>query len=392
MKKFGLVGKTLTYSYSQIIHQFLLSKYQIDGTYDLIEVDAIEPALLEQYDGLNITIPYKETIIPFLTENHSPIGACNTIIKKGASLIGYNTDIIGFDLLVKKIDLSTIEDVVILGGGASAKMVSNYFEGKNITIISRRDAHYNYDLLPTLKADILVNTTPIGMNTYESIVDEKTIRNFNAVIDINYNPMNSKMLALAKQQDIKCINGLYMLIMQAIKAFEIWNDIIIDEAVIEEVYQHICFKTVKNIALIGMPLSGKSTMIKKFNGLDLDDEIVKRTGQAISDLLENGTFRTYETTVLKELATQKQPLIALGGGAILKPENIEALKDYLIIFLNTELDVLMSRSEQSERPLIKQKSDLLKLYNERLPLYNRYCNLKMTEEELEGKLNEINGN
>ncbi len=288
--------------------------------------------------------------------------------------------------------MPTIEDVVILGGGASSKMASKYFEGKNITVISRRDAYYNYELLPTLKADILVNTTPIGMNTYESIVDEKTINNFKAVIDINYNPMNSKMLALAKQQDIKCINGLYMLIMQAIKAFEIWNDITIDEAVIEEVYQYICFKTVKNIALIGMPLSGKSTMIKKFNGLDLDDEIMNRTGKTISFLLENGTFRAYETAILQELVLQKKPLIALGGGAILKKENIEALKDYLIIFLSTELDVLISRSEKSERPLIKQKSDLLKLYNERLPLYNRYCNLKMTEEELEEKLNEINGN
>jgi len=123
------------------------------------------------------------------------------------------------------------------------------------------------------------------------------------------------------------------------------------------------------IAIIGMPLAGKTTLIRELNGIDLDDVVEKRNDQSVAELLAKGTFRLAETEALTYLVQKETPLIALGGGAILKTENIALLNDYFIVFLNTPLAVLHERSLTSTRPLIKQKTDLDRLFEERYPLY-----------------------
>ncbi|GBU10983.1 hypothetical protein AwErysi_05990 [Erysipelotrichaceae bacterium] len=392
MRKYGLVGKKLSYSYSKIIHTFLIEYYNLSAVYDLIEVDFIDSKLLAQYDGLNITIPYKADVIPFLQKNLSPIAAVNTILKNGDELIGYNTDIIGFSYLVEKLAITDIKKIVILGSGASSKMVAHFFADAEIIVISRNHPQYNYEYLQTITADLLINTTPVGMDAYDSPIPSELLTHYRGIIDINYNPLNSKLGMDAKKQNIPYINGLYMLIIQAVRAFEIWFELSVDPSVVEEIYYHICFLTHPKIALIGMPMSGKTTAITAFFGCDLDDQIIKRSGEKIADMLDRGTFRRAESRTLQALVNEGHKLIALGGGAILNFENLEIIKDYLIIFLNTPLEVLQKRIQTDTRPLLKKKGDLEKLYEKRIPLYKQYANITIETNELEAKLNEYFNN
>jgi shikimate dehydrogenase len=383
MKKYGLLGKKLTYSYSKIIHDFLIRRFKLAASYDLLEVDEITLELLTSYAGLNVTIPYKEVVLPFLQESFSPILAVNTVIYANDCLQGFNTDMAGFDLLVQKLNLGNITHVVILGSGASSMMVAKYFEAIDVVIISRGDEQFNYETLKDLSGDIIINTTPIGMETFESVVDASIIANFRGVIDINYNPINSKLSLLSKGANKPFINGLYMLIMQAVKSFEIWHQLEVNASIIEEIYLHVLLETTTKIALIGMPLSGKTTYITSHNGIDLDAEIIAATGKMIETLLAENNFRDEETKILAQLTKKQSPLIALGGGAILRAENIELLKDYLIIFLEVPLEVLIKRSQSDDRPLIKNKTDLLKLYEQRIDLYRKYANISLSFEQLE---------
>ncbi|MGL5041714.1 MAG: shikimate kinase [Culicoidibacterales bacterium] len=386
MKKYGLVGKKLTYSYSKIIHDFLIDHFNVAASYDLLEVDEITADLLLGYAGLNVTIPYKEVVLPFLSENFSPILAVNTLVCADGLLSGFNTDIIGFDLLVAKLGITNIKRVVILGQGASSMMVAKYFAGLEVITISRSNKTSNYETLKHLQGDIIVNTTPIGMETFASIIDESIISNFVGVIDINYNPLNSKLALLTKGLNKPFINGLYMLIMQAVKSFEIWHKLVVELDVVEQIYAHVLFKTTTKIALVGMPLSGKTTAITRYNGVDLDAQIILDTGMPIELLLAEKRFRAEETKTLMQLTAKGTPLIALGGGAILKNENIELLKDYLIVFLDIPLDVLIERSKQEYRPLIKSEADVVKLYNQRIDLYRKHANISLNFEQLEAYL------
>lgn len=383
LKKYGLIGKSLSYSFSKIIHEKLFELYQIDATYELIETDTINRDLLERYDGLNITIPYKTEVMTYLDENNCPFPSCNTIKNEAGVLRGYNTDIAGFDLMIKVLNLPQIERVTILGSGASSKMIQHYFKDIDVTVISRQSNTHNYRTLSRFHGDILINTTPIGMAEYESPVSVQTIEQYESVIDLNYNPLNSKLMHDTMKQNKTFVTGLIMLVEQAIKAFEIWNTIKVDRTVFDKIYAEICFILFPKIAIVGMSLSGKTTLIKKLGGLDLDAEIERRTKTCIPVLLDRGDFRDVETQILTELVSEAAPLIALGGGAALKHENIELLKDYLIIALNTPLEVLKERSKSNYRPLIKNTEDVERLYNERYETYHRVSNLTRSSTDIE---------
>ncbi|MGL4382277.1 MAG: shikimate kinase, partial [Bacilli bacterium] len=188
--------------------------------------------------------------------------------------------------------------------------------------------------------------------------------------------------------DIKFEGGLKMLIVQAIKAFEIWNEIKVDDLHINKIYNLVAFKMNPKVALMGMPLAGKSTLIKSYHGSDLDATIEKKTKQKIALMLEEGTFRDYETAVLKELVDQESTLIALGGGAILKHENIEILKDYLLVYIDVSLPELKRRLKCSKRPLLKSASDVEMTYNTRLPIYLKYANVAIKPQEMRFYLDE----
>ncbi len=392
MKKFGLIGKNLTYSHSKYIHEFFIEQYKVAATYDLIQQEEFDSSTLDQYDGLNITIPYKQDVIKYLDVNNASIAAINTIMNKEGILSGYNTDILGFALLVDKLKLDDIKKVVILGGGATSLMVKEYFKSQEVVVISRKDKTYNYEYLTNIQADLLVNTTPVGMNEFKSPIKEELLVNYRGVIDLNYNPFNSKLSLDCKKYDIKFINGLYMLIKQAAKSFEIWNDLKISDDIIEKLYLKLLFKTNKKVALIGMPLSGKTTLTKRYRGYDLDKEIEKEYNEKIPMMLENNTFRDRESFVLKKMVNQQVPLLALGGGCILKHSNIELLKDYLLVYLKVDLTILKGRLAKSYRPLLKSEKDLEDTFKKRKPLYEKYANVIVDRRELEELLNENRNN
>lgn len=376
MKQFGLVGQVLNYSYSKIIHEYLLAYYQLEGSYELIEIDDLKNLNLNQYEGLNVTIPYKEKIAHYLDNDEKVV---NTIYQKR----GYNTDVCGFAYLIKQID-KPISDVVILGSGASSKMIQNYFakDKVKVQVISRQDN--SYQLLDHLRADLLINTTPVGMNEYASVIDESLLPNYQVVIDLNYNPLNSKLKMDALKHDIPFIGGLDMLIVQALEAFKIWHGIDYNEAMIKRVKAHVLFSVFADkIAIIGMPLAGKSTFVATYHGVDLDDEVEKKYHSKVSQMLAANTFRTRETQVLAQLAQDPHNhLMALGGGSVLKYENMVAIKDYLIIYLKVPLTTLKGRLATNQRPLLKSTADLERIYQERQALYHRYANLELNNEEL----------
>lgn len=376
MKQFGLVGKVLNYSYSKIIHEYLLAYYQLDGSYELIEVDDLQNLDIGQYEGLNVTIPYKEAIAHYLENDEKVV---NTIYQKK----GYNTDVYGFDYLIKQID-KPIESVVILGSGASSKMIQKYFakEKVNVQIISRQDN--SYQLLDHLRADLLINTTPVGMNEYASVVNEAYLPNYQDVIDLNYNPLNSKLKMDALKHGIPFYGGLDMLIVQALEAFKIWHGIDYDEHMIKQVKAHVLASVFADkIAIIGMPLAGKTTFVASYRGVDLDDEVENEYHSKVSEMLADQTFRTRESQVLAQLVQDSQNhLMALGGGSVLKYENMLAIKDYLIIYLKVPLDTLKERLATNQRPLLKSTADLERIYQERQDLYHRYANLELNNEEL----------
>lgn len=388
MKKYGLVGKKLDYSYSKLIHDYLINKYELEATYELIETNSLSLELLMAYDGLNITIPFKEDVLKYLSVDSLPLVSCNTITKIGEHLYGDNTDYIGFESLVNDLNNKKCEKIVILGSGGSSKMVQDYFSDKEVIVISRKDPIYNYEYLKSVQADLLVNATPVGMNEHKSNVDIETLKNFGAVIDLNYNPINSKLALDTKYTGRRFVGGLKMLIVQALAAFEIWTGIKRDNALIEEIYNYLLFTMYDKIALIGMPLAGKSTIIHEYGGIDIDEMIVERNQEKIETLLASGYFRELETKELAYQVKQNASLIALGGGAILNHKNIELIKDYIIIFLNTPLLILLERYRDGIRPLLKDKDELIRVYNKRLPLYMTYANIVIEEDKLKELLNE----
>lgn len=376
MNKYGLVGKSLSYSFSKIIHEFLIQEFNVDATYELIETDSLSKELIDSYDGLNITIPYKQEVTKFVSDN-SGIGVCN-VVHNGN---GYNVDIDGFIYLYNK--LSNVNNTVVLGNGACAKLIKNNLENC-MCIETLNNPDYT-----DLKGDLLVNATPVGMNQYDSIVDENVIKNFKNVIDLNYNPLNSKMKYLCYKHNVKYLDGLEMLVVQAIKSFEIFNNIKVDDKYVKLTVLKVLKQLGLSVAIVGMPLSGKSTLAKQFNGIDIDDEISKN--YSINELIKDeSNFRNVESEVIA--MHLDKPLICLGGGAIKTAKNLELLKNHLIIFLDEELSVLESRYQEGIRPLLKSLSDVEKTYNDRIELYHNFSNIKLSYSELEEFLNEYYNN
>jgi len=256
MAKFGLLGKKLSHSISPLIHDIIFDITGFCGTYELYEMGEVTNIyeIFNDLDllGLNVTIPYKENVkvqLKNLTKEAIYIGAVNTILKKEAELIGSNTDYYGFKemLQVEEIDISG-KRVAILGTGGAAKTVEFYAKKHNaadIFYISRTPdktkQEFSYEDLKNMRYEILVNTTPVGMypNILESPVDIEVIKNADVLIDLIYNPHETKFLKLGREHGKICCNGLYMLIAQAIKAQEIWQNLSFDEEIIKEIHTRV---------------------------------------------------------------------------------------------------------------------------------------------------------
>lgn len=263
MKVLGLIGKKLSHSLSPEIHRGIFKELNINGSYSLFEVSKEQSRNIGNsirtlnIHGVNVTIPYKEVVLEQLDEisiEAKNIGAVNAIENKNGVLKGYNTDYYGFGRMLEKFSVN-IEDkiVVILGSGGASKAVEQYIKDskcRKLIIVTRKRTteHYlrnceivTYEELKEIKGDVLINTTPIGMypNVDNSPVDKDVIKNYDTLVDIIYNPMQTKFLKYGNELGKKTIDGLYMLVGQAIKAEEIWNNVIISREIEEEIYKNV---------------------------------------------------------------------------------------------------------------------------------------------------------
>ena len=385
MKKYGCIGKKLTHSFSKEIHAKLA-----DYAYDLIELAEEEIApFFEKKDfaAINVTIPYKQTVIPYLdsiSEVAERIGAVNTIVNKDGKLCGYNTDYYGMKALIERIGIDlTGKKVLVLGTGGTSKtarvVAADMGAAEILTVSRRKTDHYiTYEEAVQKHADanVIINTTPSGMypDCESRPIDITEFTQLIGVVDVVYNPLCTNLVLDAKQRGIKAEGGLYMLIMQAVVAVERFLDTRIAKEVADQVFASI-YASKENVVLAGMPGSGKSTVgkllnIEGFEFVDTDEEIEKRCGCSIKERIQEkgeASFRALETEVIREVSSMNCRIISTGGGAVLKEENVRALKrNGKLYFLNADLSRLQATDS---RPLSDTQEKLARLYTERMGIY-----------------------
>ncbi len=396
--KYGCIGEHLKHSFSKEIHGEI-------ACYDY-EIREIEPKNLENFiktadfSGINVTIPYKEAVMPYLDEI-SPIaqkiGSVNTVVNRNGKLFGYNTDFFGMKCLVEKAKIDiTAKKVAILGTGGTSKTayaLSENLGAGEIIFVSRRKAENSvtYEELYAGHKDtkIIINTTPVGMfpSPNFSPVDLDLLPEVEGVVDAVYNPLNTKLYKVAKAKGIKAATGLYMLVAQAVRASEIFLDKNYNKTLIDETYKKIR-KSKENIVLTGMPASGKTTVgqavAKKLGRefIDCDKLIENRIGCKISEFFkEKGekAFRDIESQIIDEISNKNGLVISTGGGAVLREENICALKrNGTVFFLNRSLHLLVPTSD---RPLSSNTGDMEKRYNERYPIYLKTSDIEISADQ-----------
>ena len=385
---YGLIGEKLGHSFSAEIHQKLKSNPYALVELSKEELDAFFAA--KDFSAINVTIPYKTAVIPYLSyvdEAANEIGAVNTVVNKNGELWGYNTDFYGLSALISHAGI-TLQNkkVAILGTGGTSKTalaVAKSLGAKEVLLVSRNagDGVITYQELTNFHTDIevLINTTPVGMypNTEATPVGVSTFAKLSGVIDAIYNPLCTQLILDAQKRGIPAEGGLYMLVAQAVRASELFLNCTYEADTAEHIYQTILNKT-ENIVLSGMPGAGKSTvgrlLAQELNRpfFDLDEEIVRFAGRSIPEIFATdgeATFRNLETEVLREvLANQKGIVLATGGGAVLRDENVDFLhRNGKIYFLDRPLEALLPTSD---RPLANSEEAIRRRYEER---YERYC-------------------
>lgn len=384
--RYGLIGEHLGHSFSREIHERIA-----DYKYEIHEVapDALGDFLSNPtFEGINITIPYKEKAIPYLyfvSDNARKIGAVNTVRNENGKLYGYNTDYMGMRALIlrNKIDLKD-KKALILGCGGTSKTgyaVLSDLGVRQIVRVGREgegaDVLYKDVLNEHSDAEFILNTTPVGMypKNEGKIIDVNDFPKLEGLIDVVYNPLRTNIVLDARKKGIKAESGLYMLVSQAIYASEIFTGNKISEELCTATFNEILLQK-ENIVLVGMPSCGKTTVghyLASQTGrelIDTDDEIVKRIGMEISEyfaLYGEEKFREVESEVVKEACAKNGAIIATGGGAILRDENVRYMKQNgRVYFLNRALDLL---TPTSDRPTASDYEALRKRYNER---YSKY--------------------
>ncbi len=385
MAKYGCIGKKLTHSFSKEIHAKLA-----DYKYELIELNEEELKNFftdKNFNAINVTIPYKQTVIPYLdslSDVAKRIGAVNTIVNKNGKLYGYNTDYFGMKALVEKIGIDIKgKKVLILGTGGTSKtarVLTADLGACEVITVSRSESEnyisYEKAVSEHSDAQVIINTTPSGMfPDCDGIpIDISAFSKLEGVVDAVYNPLRTNLVLTAKERGIKAEGGLYMLVMQAVVAVEKFLDTEIEKAVADNVFADI-LASKESIVLTGMPGSGKSTVgklinIDSFSFTDTDEEIEKRCGCPIKELINSKGekhFRDLETQVIKEISSKGGQIISTGGGSILRKENVDYLKrNGKIFFINANPKRLCPTDS---RPLSDTFDKLKKLYDERIDIY-----------------------
>lgn len=391
---YGLIGEKLGHSYSKEIHGYL-ANYD----YTLREVskeDFDSFATAREFKAINVTIPYKQTIIPYLSyidESAKTIGAVNTVVNKDGRLHGYNTDFFGLASLIKKIGVSLKGlKVSVLGTGGTSKTaiaVAKSLGAKEVLTVSRTqsDGVITYGELYEKHKDVeyIINTTPVGMfpKIFDAPIDISGFESLLGVADAIYNPLRTPLVVAATERGIPAEGGLYMLVAQAVRASEIFLDTKYSDDSILNIYNKISSRK-ENIVIVGMPASGKSTVGKILAEslsrklVDTDELIVKKAGMPITEIFAKygeQYFRDLETEAVKEAAAMNSVVIATGGGAILREENVMALRQGgKLFFIDRPLEKLIPTSS---RPLSSDREAITKRYNERYSIYCSVCDVKI---------------
>ncbi len=392
--KIGLIGEKLGHSFSKLIHERLA-----DNPYDLIPLarDAVDRFLKERnFDGLNVTIPYKQTVIPYCDEvdpTALEIRAVNTLVNQDGKLKGYNTDLGGFLYLVQSSGIPFAgKKVLILGSGGTSRTVmaaAKRLGARECYVVGRqrREGVISYEDCYALHRDaqVVVNTSPVGMypNNGQCLFKLDQFPDCAGVVDVIYNPLYTELLLQAQERGIPCANGLQMLVAQAKYAQDLFQGRELPQEEIRRIYGEL-LRQQSNLVIIGMPSAGKTTigrmaadaLGKEF--LDLDDLIIEKAGMSIPEIFSRfgeARFRELEKEAAAEASKRTGWVIATGGGCVKNAENMRHLRQNgVIVFLDRKLESLVTGSD---RPLSSSVQALAQMYQERLPLYQQYSDIRV---------------
>ena len=392
--QYGLIGAKLSHSYSPAIHARL-------GDYDYrlleqTEAEFIDLLTRRDFRGLNVTIPYK--VLAFnrcdeLSDTAREVGCVNTLlVRPDGSLYGHNTDIGGFIALSRHagVEIAGKKAVILGSGGTSltARAACRRLGAREIVVVSRKGP-VDYAALYRDHADaqVLINTTPVGMypNNGEPAADISRLPKLEGVLDVIYNPDKTKLVLDAEARGIPAAGGLYMLVGQAREAAEMFAGRAIPELETERIYRQLRGEAL-NLILIGMPGSGKSRIARAVAGrmgrpfVDLDEEIVKRAGKSIPGIFVDGgeaAFRALERDVIRDICKEKGLVIATGGGAVLRADNVRAMRQNgRLCLLTRDLADL----PLDGRPLSKSPEALREMWAVREPHYRSAADFTIENE------------
>ena len=411
--KYCVIGEKLTHSMSPQIHKRYFDYYKQDSTYVITQIPMEDmlgdcSGLLKEYDGFNVTVPYKEKVLKYLngtSDEAKEIGAVNTVVNQGGDMYGFNTDPFGFESLLIHNDVAIKDKVfVVLGSGGASKSVCYILKkrgAKKVIVVTRKDTseegYMTYSALESFKGDVLVNTTPVGMypNVDNCPVSENVIANFDTVVDIVYNPVYTELLKAAVRLGKKAVGGLYMLVAQAMKSEEIWQKKITDKELYVDIYNALMKEYFQKkggyIYLTGIMSCGKTVKGKRvartlgWEFIDADEYIEKISGRTVKQLFAEGehVFRKWESKAMYELSLRKNIVVATGGGAILKDENVSAMKlSGIIVLIERNIEDILNGINTDTRPLLKDGKDkLVSIYEARKDRYYATCDVAVKSYE-----------
>ena len=388
--EYGLIGEHLSHSFSKMIHEKITP-----CNYDLKELapQEVGPFLrAKEFKGINVTIPYTQTVIPYLEEISSlarRIGAVNTIVNKNGKLCGYNTDYYGMKALIDRLGIDPAgKKILILGAGGcsrTARTVVTELGAAEVYIVSpagengqEKAVSFKEACDMHADAEIIINTTPCGM--YPDIddcpIDISGFHRLCGVIDVISNPIRTVLVLEAQKRGIPAEGGLYMLAVQAVRAAEIFTGTKIGSEKTQQIFVDF-LNSRRNIVLTGMSLAGKTTLgtlLSERLGRPLEDTdqmIIRREQRTITEIFAvdgEEYFRDRETELV----------IATGGGLILRPENVDALKkNGCIIFLDRPFDQILPADD---RPLANTREKVAALLKVRYPIYKSVCDESVTND------------